>query len=96
MMLHVVLEQVRRARHMTLAEDLRMERNIVRHCFFTQHLGRSGASSETVEGIRALAVDKDHAPQWMPERIEEVSHDMVAPFFANPWPVSAHPLRELS
>jgi len=96
LMLHVVLEQVRRARHMTLAEDLRMERSIVRHCFFTQHLCRSGAASETVEGIRALAVDKDHAPQWMPERIEEVRDDMVAPFFANPWPVSAHPLRELS
>jgi hypothetical protein len=81
---------------MTLAEDLRMERDIVRHCFFTQHLGRSGTTSETVEGIRALAVDKDHAPQWTPARIEEVSDDMVAPFFASPWPVSAHPLRNLS
>ncbi len=96
LMLHVVLEQVRRARHMTLAEDLRMERDIVRHCFYTQHLGRSGTTSETVEGIRALAVDKDHAPQWMPARVEEVGEDMVAAFFASPWPVSAHPLRDLS
>jgi len=96
LMLHVVLEQVRRARGMTLADDLRMERDMVRHCFFMQHLGRSGTASETVEGIRALAVDKDHAPRWSPARIEEVSDDMVAPFFISPWPADAHPLRELT
>jgi len=96
LMLHVVLEQVRRARSMTLADDLRMERGMVRHCFFTAHLGRSGATSETVEGIRALAVDKDHMPSWKPARIEDVTADMVAPFFDSPWPVHAHPLRDLA
>jgi enoyl-CoA hydratase/carnithine racemase len=95
LMLHVVLEQVRRARNMTLAEDLRMERDLVRHCFATAHLGRCGASSETVEGIRALAVDKDHHPQWNPARIEDVSAEMVAPFFLSPWPPHAHPLAAL-
>src|SRR2546427_4825742 len=34
LMLHVVLEQIRRARGMTLAQDLRMERDMVRHCFY--------------------------------------------------------------
>jgi hypothetical protein len=29
----VTLEHVRRARHMTLANDLRMERDMVRNCF---------------------------------------------------------------
>jgi enoyl-CoA hydratase len=96
LMLHVVLEQVRRARSMGLADDLRMERDLVRHCFHTRHLGRSGASSETVEGVRALAVDKDHAPRWNPARIEEVTPEMVAPFFASPWPAHAHPLRSLA
>lgn len=96
LMLHVVLEQVRRARGMTLADDLRMERDLVRHCFHTRHLGRSGASSETVEGVRALAVDKDHAPRWNPARIEEVTPEMVAPFFLSPWPAHAHPLRDLA
>jgi len=91
-----VLEQVRRARSMTLADDLRMERGMVRHCFFTAHLGRSGATSETVEGIRALAVDKDHMPRWNPARIEDVTANMVAPFFDSPWPVHAHPLRDLA
>jgi enoyl-CoA hydratase/carnithine racemase len=91
LMLHVVLEQVRRARAMSLADDLRMERDLVRHCFQL----RPGAASETVEGIRALAVDKDHQPKWNPPRIEEVTPEMVAPFFASPWPPHAHPLRGL-
>lgn len=91
LMLHVVLEQVRRARAMGLADDLRMERDLVRHCFRL----RPGAASETVEGIRALAVDKDHAPRWNPARIEDVTPEMVAAFFASPWPGHAHPLRAL-
>ena len=92
LMLHVTLEHVRRARHMTLAADLRMERDMVRHCF---HL-RPGAASETVEGIRALAVDKDHAPRWNPPRIEDVEPAMVQAFFDSPWPAHAHPLRDLA
>jgi enoyl-CoA hydratase/carnithine racemase len=93
LMLHVVLEQIRRARAMSLADDLRMERDMVRHCFNTHHLARSGAASETVEGVRALAVDKDHSPKWTPGRIEDVTPDMV--FFASPWPAYAHPLAHL-
>lgn len=96
LMLHVVLEQIRRGRALALADDLRMERDMVRHCFTTLHLQRWGATSETVEGIRALAVDKDHAPKWNPHRIEDVTPDMVAPFFESPWPAWAHPLRHLA
>jgi enoyl-CoA hydratase/carnithine racemase len=91
LMLHVVLEQVRRGRESSLADDLRMERNLVRNCFHV----RPGAASETVEGIRALAVDKDHRPRWNPARIEDVTPDMVAAFFEPPWPPHAHPLRHL-
>jgi enoyl-CoA hydratase/carnithine racemase len=91
LMLHVVLEQIRRARGMGLADDLRMERDMVHHCF---HL-RPGADSETVEGIRALAVDKDHAPRWNPARIEDVTPAQVAAFFESPWPAENHPLHKL-
>ena len=90
-MVAVVLEQIRRARSMSLADDLRMERDMVRHCF---HL-RPGLASETVEGIRALAVDKDHQPRWNPAQIEEVTPEQVAAFFASPWPAHAHPLAAL-
>jgi enoyl-CoA hydratase/carnithine racemase len=91
LMLHVALEQVRRGRGMNLADDLRMERGLMRHCF---HL-RPGAASETVEGIRALAIDKDHTPRWNPARIEEVPQELVQAFFESPWPAHAHPLRAL-
>mgnify|MGYP001562820722 FL=1 len=91
LMLHVTLEQIRRARSMSLADDLRMERDMVHHCF---HL-RPGAASETVEGIRALAVDKDYTPKWNPARIEDVKPQMVQAFFASPWAADVHPLRDL-
>jgi enoyl-CoA hydratase/carnithine racemase len=91
LMLHVTLEHLRRARHMTLAADLRMERDMVRNCFRL----RPGAASETFEGIRALAIDKDHAPRWNPASIEDVIPEMVGALFASPWPAHAHPLRSL-
>jgi enoyl-CoA hydratase/carnithine racemase len=96
LMLHVALAQVRRARTMTLADDLRMERDLVHHCFHPDHLGRNASQSETVEGIRALAVDKDHTPRWNPARIEEVTPAMVAPYFSSPWTPETHPLRVLN
>jgi len=91
LMLHVVLEQIRKARGMALADELRMERDMVHQCF---HL-RPGAQSETVEGIRALAVDKDYQPQWKPARIEDVKPGMADAFFVSPWSAQTHPLREL-
>ena len=92
LMLHVTLEQIRRARSMTLADDLRMERDMVHHCFYL----RPGVVSETVEGIRALAVDKDYTPKWNPARIEDVKPGMADAFFASPWAADAHPLHKLT
>jgi enoyl-CoA hydratase/carnithine racemase len=91
LMLHVTLEQIRRARQMTLADDLRMERDMVQHCFYD----RPGTASETVEGIRALAVDKDYTPVWNPARIEDVKPGMADAFFVSPWKPEEHPLRGL-
>ena len=92
LMLAVTLEQIRRARTMTLADDLRMERDLVRHCF---HL-RPGTASETVEGIRALVIDKDHHPRWNPARVVDVVREEVDAFFVSPWPAHVHPLRALA
>jgi enoyl-CoA hydratase len=95
LMLHVAFEQIRRARGMTLADELRMERGLVRHCFHPHHLNRRAGQTETAEGIRALAVDKDHLPRWEPAALTAVTAEMVVPFFVSPWPSWAHPLREL-
>ena len=90
LMVHVVLAQIRKARNMGLAEDLRMERDLVHHCF---HLRES---SETVEGIRALAVDKDHHPKWAHVQLSDVSATEWPLFFESPWTPETHPLRHLS
>ncbi len=95
LMLHVALKQIQLARSMTLEQDLRMERDLVRHCFAPYHLGKTGVTSETLEGIRALAIDKDHQPRWSPSTVEEVTDEMVAPFFSSPWPAQVHPLATL-
>jgi enoyl-CoA hydratase/carnithine racemase len=89
LMMHVVLEQIRRARDMSLEDELRMERDMVRHCF---HL-RPGTASETVEGVRALVIDKDNAPRWNPPAVADVDPDMVQAFFVSPWPAEMHPLK---
>lgn len=95
LMLHVALKQVRRARNLSIADDLRMERDMMRHCFFPGHLRRCGIQTETAEGIRALVIDKDNSPKWQPGLIEDVTAEMVQPFFVSPWMVHCHPLRGL-
>ncbi|RZJ10357.1 MAG: enoyl-CoA hydratase/isomerase family protein [Rubrivivax sp.] len=92
LMMAVTLELVRRGRKLSLADDLRLERDLVHHAFHLRGAGRS----ETVEGIRALAVDKDHAPRWSPAVVSEVDPAEVAAFFASPWGAAEHPLRDLS
>jgi enoyl-CoA hydratase/carnithine racemase len=92
LMMAVTLELVRRGRHLSLADDLRLERDLVHHAF---HL-RGAARSETVEGIRALAVDKDHAPRWQPATVAEVDPAEVAAFFVSPWAADQHPLKDLA
>jgi enoyl-CoA hydratase/carnithine racemase len=91
LMLAVALEQVRRARKMSLADTFRMERGMVHHCFHRE----GGLPSETVEGIRARVVDKDQQPRWNPSRVDEVKPGTVAAFFDSPWSVADHPLRDL-
>ena len=95
LLLAVSLEQIRRGRSMGLSDELRMERDMVRHCFHADHLSRRGAQTDTAEGIRALVIDKDRQPKWLPASIEEITPEMVKPFFQSPWPTALHPLRHL-
>jgi enoyl-CoA hydratase/carnithine racemase len=95
LMLSVTWQQIRRARSLSVGQALRMERDLVRHCFHPMHLSCTTAQSDTVEGIRALAVDKDHQPRWRHGDLAEVTADQVQGFFESPWPPSAHPLADL-
>lgn len=92
--LAVSLELIRRARRLSLADDLRIERNLVHWCFAPAWEGRH---ADTVEGIRALAVDKDHAPRWQPDRISQLPPTErygVSDPFISPWQ-DGHPLSSL-
>jgi enoyl-CoA hydratase/carnithine racemase len=91
LMLAVTLIQVRKARSMSLADALRMERDMVHRCF----AGTPEQHSDTVEGIRALVIDKDHQPRWQPATQNGVNRDEVGKFFVSPWPAAEHPLRGL-
>ena len=86
LLMRVTLELLERGATMSLADCLRLERILVRRNF--EH-------GEVLEGIRALVIDKDNAPQWKPPTLAEVTDEMVAQFFASPWPDRAHPLRDL-
>lgn len=55
LMLHVTWRAIRAAKPLTLAQALAAERALMARCF---------AHGEPIEGIRALAVDKDHKPKW--------------------------------
>jgi hypothetical protein len=86
LMMCVTLELLVRGAQMDLAGCLRMERSVVRRNF--EH-------GEVLEGVRALVIDKDNAPQWNPPALDQVTPDMVARFFEPVWPDYAHPLRHL-
>jgi hypothetical protein len=86
LMMCVTLSQLHRAATLDIADCLRMERTMVRRCF--EH-------GEVIEGVRALAIDKDHSPVWNPANLHEVSSEMIAGFFEPAWPDYAHPLRHL-
>lgn len=92
LMMCVTLEQIRRARAMSLGDVFRMERDMVRQCFAL----RKGRDSETTEGVRALAVDKDKQPKWRHASIQDVPQAEIDAFFASPWPAAHHPLRDLA
>jgi enoyl-CoA hydratase/carnithine racemase len=86
LMMCVTREMLVRGASMDVADCLRMERSLVRRNF--EH-------GEVLEGVRALVIDKDNAPQWNPPALQDVTPEMVARFFEPVWPPFAHPLRHL-
>jgi len=39
-------------------------------------------SDDFREGVRAAVIDKDRNPKWSPPEIEDVTSEMIAPYFA--------------
>jgi hypothetical protein len=60
----------------TFAEALRTEYRLA------QRFVRAQPASDFVEGVRAVLVDKDHAPAWDPPTLDGVDAAAVEAFFA--------------
>ncbi|WP_406828286.1 enoyl-CoA hydratase/isomerase family protein [Microbulbifer sp. ARAS458-1] len=72
----IVWEQLRRARHMSLAQVLQMELALAMNMC---------SNGQVKEGVRALLIDKDRNPQWQPAQIDEVTAEQVEACFVEPW-----------
>jgi enoyl-CoA hydratase/carnithine racemase len=73
----LVWEVFRRARHMSLAEALRLDLGVVLQCY---------ARPDFAEGVRALVIDKDRRPRWTPATPGEVTAQWIEEHFAlRPW-----------
>tara|TARA_R110000787_G_scaffold14348_15_gene44384 strand:+ start:6176 stop:7234 length:1059 start_codon:yes stop_codon:yes gene_type:complete len=68
----VALRQLREGAAETFEDNMRMEYRIG---------WRKVQSADFLEGVRAVIVDKDNAPNWSPARLEEVSEADVARYF---------------
>ncbi|WP_349368174.1 enoyl-CoA hydratase/isomerase family protein [Salinarimonas sp.] len=69
----LAFEQMRRGATLSFEEAMRMEFRIV---------SRILDGHDFYEGVRAVLIDKDHAPHWQPARLEDVAPEMVEAYFA--------------
>ncbi len=79
---HLVQEQLKRGKHLSLADCFKMELNMAYGCI---------VSGEFKEGIRALLIDKDNAPNWQYKNYEDVSINAIERHF-NHYNNNNHPL----
>ncbi len=72
----IVVEQVRRARSISLADSFRMEMTIGTHC---------ADNHDFSEGVRALLIEKDNQPDWQFGDLDSLPAGYVLDHFEEPW-----------
>ncbi|MDT4842030.1 Enoyl-CoA hydratase/isomerase [compost metagenome] len=82
---HLVWEQIRRAKHLSLAEVFRMEYAMSLNC--CRH-------PEFPEGVRARLIDKDNAPRWHWPDVAAIPRAVIDAHFEPVWE-GRHPLDDL-
>lgn len=82
---HLVAEQIRRSRHLSLADVFRMELVMSSRC---------SMEPDFREGVRALLIDKDGAPNWAHPSVAAVDASDIERHFTPPWPDES-PLADL-
>ncbi|CAD6212127.1 unnamed protein product [Miscanthus lutarioriparius] len=73
---HFVHSNIREGRTQTVGECLQREYRMV--C----HVMRGDFSRDFFEGCRAILIDKDRNPKWMPPRLEQVHDEAVEQYFS--------------
>lgn len=74
--LKVITEQLNRGGKLEFDDCMIMEYRIV--CAISAY------DSDFYEGVRAVLIDKDHNPNWMPDSLGDVNHEMVLAHFNTP------------
>jgi enoyl-CoA hydratase len=69
----IAFEQMRRGASLDFAEAMRTEFRIV---------SRIAHGHDFYEGVRAVVIDKDHAPHWRPASLDDVDPAAIAAYFA--------------
>lgn len=69
----IAFEQMHRGPELDFAEAMRTEYRIV---------SRIAEGHDFYEGVRAVVIDKDHAPRWQPATLEAIDPKDIARYFA--------------
>jgi len=78
--------QLQSGRLLSLKQAFMREFNQAAHCI---------RQPDLAEGVRALLVDKDRAPKWMPATLQELTAEYVNKYFYLPPDYQNHPLADL-
>jgi len=82
----IAYKQIQAGKVLSLVDCFKMELNLS---------VKSGQYGEFIEGVRALLIDKDNAPQWRFNSVETVDDKVVDWFFESKWSDEQHPLANL-
>jgi len=84
--IHLVDQQFRRGKNLSLREAFQLELILSINCM------RYGNFRE---GVRALLIDKDNQPKFVPATLADVKEEFIAAHFNAPWGNDPHPLANL-
>jgi enoyl-CoA hydratase/carnithine racemase len=84
--IHLVDQQFKRGKNLSLREAFQLELILSINCMRYENFR---------EGVRALLIDKDNQPKFVPATLAEVKADFIAAHFDAPWGNGPHPLADL-
>ncbi len=84
--IYLIAEQLKRGKYLSLREAFQMELILSINCVRFPSFR---------EGVRALLVEKDHAPKFEPAQLSAVTAEFVEAHFTAPWGNATHPLANL-